>query len=774
MRLSRALESSLARAVREARTRRHEYLCIEHVLYALLHDADVADVIRACGGDVGALKRELAAYLDEQLERLPDGSDAPPQQTLGFQRILQRAAAHVQSAGKQEIDGRNVLVAIFREPDSQAAYLLGRQGITRLDVVSYLSHGISKVAEGPSPGGEEADEADETEGEGGPRRLRDPLSAFTENLVERAAAGRIDPLIGRGRELDRTIHVLCRRRKNNPVFVGDPGVGKTAIVEGFALRVHRGQVPPALRDVGVYALDMGALLAGTKFRGEFEARLKAVIGALRARPGAILFIDEIHTVVGAGATQGGSLDASNILKPALASGELRCIGATTYQDYKTHFERDRALARRFQRIEVAEPSIEDTHAILRGLKGHYERHHGVVYTDGALRAAADLAARHVNDRFLPDKAIDVIDEAGAAVQVLAAGRQRKTVRTRDIERVVATMAKIPPRTVSVSDRDRLGTLDRDMKLLVFGQDAAIDTVVSAIRLARAGLGAPDKPVGSFLFAGPTGVGKTEVAKQLAAALGVEFLRFDMSEFMEKHTVSRLIGAPPGYVGFDQGGLLTDAIRKTPHTVLLLDEIEKAHPDLFNILLQVMDHATLTDHTGRKADFRHTILVMTTNAGAQEMAAQAIGFGDPSNEDKGRKALERLFSPEFRNRLDAVVHFASLTPEAVERVVDKFVTELDAQLAARRVTINLSPAARRWLAERGYDPTFGARPMARLIQREVKRVLADEMLFGQLRDGGRVEIDAGAEGLTFRYVPLKAPAAPGERGRAAPFSARTPD
>jgi ATP-dependent Clp protease ATP-binding subunit ClpA len=749
MRLSRALETSLTLAVREARSRRHEYLCIEHVLFALLQDPAVVQVLRACGGDVDALRRDLVAYLDERLDALPLDQDAPPEQTLGFQRVLQRAAAHVQSAGKDEIDGRNVLVAIFREPDSHAAYLLARQGITRLDVVSYLSHGISKVPEASGPEGAAGEDDDEESGEDEhPRRARDPLAAFTVNLVERAAAGKIDPLIGRARELERTVHVLCRRRKNNPIFVGDPGVGKTAVVEGFALRVHQGEVPDILRNVGVYALDMGALLAGTKFRGEFEARLKGVIAALTARPGAILFIDEIHTVVGAGATQGGSLDASNILKPALASGDFRCIGATTHHDYKTHFERDRALARRFQKIEVGEPSVEETHAILRGLRPHYERHHGVTFTDRALRAAAELSAKHVNDRFLPDKAIDVIDEAGAALRVLPASKQKKTVRTRDIEHVVAIMAKIPARSVSISDRDRLQTLDRDMKLLVFGQDQAIDTVVSAIRLARAGLGQPEKPVGSFLFSGPTGVGKTEVAKQLASALGVEFLRFDMSEFMEKHTVSRLIGAPPGYVGFDQGGLLTDAIRRTPHTVLLLDEIEKAHPDVFNILLQVMDHATLTDHTGRKADFRHAILIMTTNAGAQEMAAAAIGFGDPTDtQDKGKKVLERLFSPEFRNRLDAVVQFAKLSPEAVERVVDKFLTELEAQLEDRRVTIQLSPAARRWLAERGYDTTFGARPMARLI--------------GQLKDGGRVEIDAGEAGLVFRYAPLKAPPVPAD-------------
>ncbi|TMA40991.1 MAG: AAA family ATPase [Deltaproteobacteria bacterium] len=677
MHLSRPLEMSLSLALREARGRRHEFLTVEHVLYALLHDEAVAEVVRACGGDVDALKQELATYLDERLERLPPDSEASPERTLGFQRILQRAAAHVQSSGKEELDGRHVLVAIFRETDSHAAYLLAKQGITRLDVVTYLSHGIAKAPE-PAPQPEEEDD------EEGPRSARDPLAAFTVNLVERAAAGHIDPLIG-------------------------------------------------------------------------QARLKAVIGALRAQPGAILFIDEIHTVVGAGAVQGGSLDASNILKPALAGGEIRCIGATTYHDYRSHFEKDRAFARRFQKIEVSEPSVEETHAILRGLKSHYETHHGVTYTDRALRAAAELAAKHVHDRFLPDKAIDVIDEAGAALQVSLRARPKKTVRTRDIEQVIATMAKIPPRTVSLSDRDRLQTLDRDMKLVVFGQDPAIDAVVASIRLARAGLRQPDKPVGSFLFAGPTGVGKTEVAKQLAAALGVEFLRFDMSEFMEKHTVSRLIGAPPGYVGFDQGGLLTDAIRRTPHNVLLLDEIEKAHPDLFNILLQVMDHATLTDHTGRQADFRHAILIMTTNAGAQEMAAAAIGFGEPTNRDKGRKALERLFSPEFRNRLDAVVTFASLTPEAVERVVDKFVTALEAQLVGRRVTQELTPAARRWLAERGYDEAFGARPMARLIEQRITKVLADEMLFGRLRDGGRAEIDADGEQLSFRYVPLGAPA-----------------
>ncbi len=748
MRLSRPLEASLTLAVREARRRRHEFLCLEHVLWALLADDGVVEVVTACGGDPAKLRHDLEHYLD-QMEALPPDVDVPPQQTLAFQRVLQRAAAHVQSSGRDEIDGRNVLVAIFRETDSHAAYLLGQQGVTRLDVVTYISHGIRKVPELPASGGPGAGVEGDEDDDG--QAARSPLEAFTVNLVEQAAAGKIDPLIGREREVERTVHVLCRRRKNNPVFVGDPGVGKTAIVEGLALRIHRKEVPKALQEAEIYALDMGALLAGTKFRGEFEARLKAVIGALKERSGAILFIDEIHTVVGAGATHGGSMDASNILKPALASGELRCIGATTYQDFKQHFERDRALARRFQKIELTEPSVDETHQILRGLKGRYEAHHGVTYTDTALRAAAELSAKHVHDRFLPDKAIDVIDEAGAAANVR--DTDKRTIRTKDVEHIVATMAKIPPRQVSLSDRERLETLDRDLKLLVFGQDEAVGAVVSAIRLSRAGLGTPEKPVGSFLFSGPTGVGKTELAKQLAAALGIEFIRFDMSEYMEKHTVSRLVGAPPGYVGFDQGGLLTDGIRKTPHAVLLLDEIEKAHPDIFNILLQVMDHATLTDAQGRKADFRHVILIMTTNAGAQEMAAAAIGFGNVTNAEKGQRALERLFSPEFRNRLDAVVHFASLGGEAVERVVDKFMTELEGQLAQRRVQVELAPAARRWLAERGYDRTFGARPMARLIQEKVKRVLADEMLFGRLKDGGKVEIDVANDELTFTYAPL---------------------
>ncbi len=749
MRISHELEISLSLAVNEAKRRRHEFLCIEHLLYALLYDDRVAEVIRQCGGDVDDPKAAPAKMFDEPMQTWPAETDVTPQHTVGFQRVIQRAAAHVQSAGKDEILGENVLAAIFREPDSHAVHLLEEQGITRYDVVSYISHGISKIGDDGALAGLTRDNDSDDDDEQRPQR--DPLGAYTTELVAKAAAGKIDPVIGRAAEIERTARVLCRRRKNNPVFVGDPGVGKTALAEGLALRIHEGDVPKALLDVEVYALDMGALLAGTRFRGDFEQRLKAVIAALQAKPNSILFIDEIHTIVGAGSASGSSLDASNILKPALASGEVRCIGATTYNDYKNFFERDRALARRFQKIEVDEPSIDEAVAILRGLKDRYEQHHGVSFTRNAIRSAAELADRYINDRYLPDKAIDVIDEAGAAVQMQPEGQRRKTVRTKDIEHIVATMAKIPPRTVSVSDRERLETLERDLKLTVFGQDEAIGSLAAAIKLSRAGLGHPEKPVGSFLFAGPTGVGKTEVARQLASALGVEFLRFDMSEYMEAHTVSRLIGAPPGYVGFDQGGLLTDAVRKTPHAVLLLDEIEKAHPNLFNILLQVMDHATLTDNNGRKADFRSVILIMTTNAGAQEMAAAAIGFGGRSNEAQGAKAIERLFSPEFRNRLDATITFGALSTEVIEKVVDKFVLELDAQLNEKKVFISISAAARRHLAERGYDPAFGARPMARLIQTEIKRVLADEILFGRLKDGGRVEIDADENGLRFEYV-----------------------
>ncbi|HSP99564.1 MAG TPA: ATP-dependent Clp protease ATP-binding subunit ClpA [Candidatus Dormibacteraeota bacterium] len=749
--ISRELEVTLGLALREAVRRHHEYLTLEHVLYALLHDDEVAEVIRQCGGNVEKLKQEVDQFLQEKLERLAQDQQAEPTQTIGFRRVLQRAALHVQSAGKEQIGGPDVLVSMFRESDSHAVYLLNKQGIERYDVVRYISHGLSKIADGREE--TEADEAEDDDGEGGDETRRQPrkaLDAFTVNLNQRAAEGDIDPLIGREDEVERTVHVLCRRRKNNPLYVGDAGVGKTAIAEGLALKIHRGQVPAVLAHSTIYALDMGALLAGTKYRGEFEQRLKAVITALKKEEGAILFIDEIHTVVGAGATSGGSMDASNILKPVLSSGKIRCIGSTTYDEYRSYFERDHALARRFQKIEINEPTVEQTYRILKGLKSHYEAHHGVVYTDAALRAAAELAAKHINDRRLPDKAIDVIDETAAAIKILPAHKQKKTVRASDVERIVAKIARIPARSVSTSDKARLERLDEDLKLSVFGQDKAIEALVTAIRVGRAGLGRPEKPVGSFLFAGPTGVGKTEVAKQLAHVLGVSFHRFDMSEYMEKHTVSRLIGAPPGYVGFDQGGLLTEAITRNPHAVLLLDEIEKAHPDLFNVLLQVMDHATLTDNNGRKADFRHVILIMTTNAGAREMAARTIGFSERSGAERGGEALEKLFSPEFRNRLDAVVQFDPLSPEVIAQVVDKFINELDVQLTPRKVALSLTPAARKYLAEKGYDRTFGARPMARLVHNEIKQALANELLFGRLQHGGKVIVDAADGKLLFRY------------------------
>jgi len=757
MMISRELEVTLGLALREAMHRKHEHLTLEHVLYALLHDTDVSEVLRHCGGDVDALKQEVDQFLTSTMTKLPDDQHGEPTQTIGFRRVLQRAAMHVQSSGKEQISGRDVLVSMFRETDSHAVYLLEKRGITRLDVVSYIAHGVSKLGEN-----EEDSVGDGDEDEGGGEAKRSPrkaLDAFTVNLNARAAEGDIDPLIGREDEVERTIHVLCRRRKNNPLYVGDAGVGKTAIAEGLALKIQRGDVPEVLKHCTIYALDMGALLAGTKYRGEFEQRLKAVISALKKDAGAILFIDEIHTIVGAGATSGGSMDASNILKPVLGSGKLRCIGSTTYDEYRSYFERDHALARRFQKIEVGEPTVEQTYRILKGLKSHYESHHGVTYTDGALRAAAELAAKHINDRRLPDKAIDVIDESAAAIKILPAHKQKKTVRAADVERIVAKIARIPARSVSTSDKSRLGRIDADLKLSVFGQDAAIDAVVTAIRVSRAGLGREDKPVGSFLFAGPTGVGKTEVAKQLAHVLGVQFLRFDMSEYMEKHTVSRLIGAPPGYVGFDQGGLLTEAITRNPHAVLLLDEIEKAHPDLFNILLQVMDHAALTDNNGRKADFRHVVLIMTTNAGARELAAGMIGFGGRSGAELGSEALNKLFTPEFRNRLDAIVQFASLTPDVIERVVDKFVIELDLQLNQKKVFLSITQAARKHLAEKGYDPTFGARPMARLIHNEIKQSLANEILFGRLQQGGTVVVDAAEGKLVFRYD--DAPAASGD-------------
>lgn len=749
--ISRELQATLGLAVADAKRRRHEYLTIEHVLYALLHDEDARAVIRQCGGDVDLLRRQLEDYLEDSVEKLPEGKESDPTQTLAFQRVMHRAALHVQSAGKRQIDSVNVLVALFRESGSHALYLLEQQDISRLDILNFVSHGISKIPDeddGALPG----DETGLSHAEGEGESPRDPLGAYTTDLVARAKEGKIDPLVGRQAEIQRTIHVLSRRRKNNPIFVGDAGVGKTALAEGLARKIAEGDVPESLREARIYALDMGSLLAGTKFRGEFESRMKAVLKALGDIPGAILFIDEIHTIIGAGAATGGAMDAAMLLKPALATGELRCIGSTTYQDFKSYFERDRALARRFQRIEVPEPSLGDTIEILRGLKPYYEEHHGVTYSASAIRAAAELSAKHINDRYLPDKAIDVIDEAGAKIKLQPKPRKKKIVTAKDIEAVVSQIARVPVKNVSISDREALATLESDLKQVVFGQEPPIHALATAIKMSRSGLGSPTRPIGSFLFAGPTGVGKTEVAIQLARILGVSFERFDMSEYMEKHTVSRLIGAPPGYVGFDQGGLLTDAIIRNPYAVLLLDEIEKAHPDVFNILLQVMDHATLTDNNGRKVDFRNVILIMTTNAGAQAMSRQAPGFTRSGPDlSKGKEAIERMFSPEFRNRLDATIEFNTLPAGVVERVVDKFLTELDLQLAEKRVDMEVTAEARGWLSEKGYDATFGARPMARLIQVSIKQILADEILFGRLKSGGKVLVDFdGEEKLTFSY------------------------
>jgi ATP-dependent Clp protease ATP-binding subunit ClpA len=747
--ITRELQATLSVAVNEAIKRRHEYITLEHLLFALLHEATASNVLRHCGGDLDTLRRDLNSFLTDQLERLPENLEVLPEQTTQFRYVLEYAMLQAEGSGQREVNGGNILAALYQAEQSHAVYFLKKQGITRLDVLNYIAHGISKITEGTvGPSGEDGEVGLEEEGT---QTVRDPLAAFTEDLVARAAAGHIDPLIGRTAEVQRTIQVLCRRRKNNPLYVGDPGVGKTAIAEGLALKIHLGEVPEVLREVEVYALDMGALLAGTKYRGEFEQRLKGVINALRKRPGSILFIDEIHTIVGAGATSGGSMDASNIIKPALASGEIRCIGSTTYPEYKAAFERDRALARRFQKIEIGEPTIEETVQILAGLKSYYEEHHGVRYTVEALRTAAELSAKHIHDRFLPDKAIDVLDEAGAAVKLLPVEKRPKTIRPKEIETVVSRMAKIPPRTVAVSEKERLQNLKQELQAVIFGQDQAIDGVVNAIKLSRSGLSHPEKPIGSFLFSGPTGVGKTELAKQLAHALGVEFLRFDMSEYMEAHTVSRLIGAPPGYVGFDQGGLLTDAINKTPYAVLVLDEIEKAHPNLFNILLQVMDHATLTDNNGKKADFHNVILIMTTNAGARELSEKGIGFQtDGGGKGKGRGAIERTFSPEFRNRLDAWIAFEQLSFETIGRVVDKFIGELRTQLADKKITIELTEEARAWLAKNGFDRLFGARPMARLIQIKIKQPLAEQLLFGEAPAGSKVLIDAKGDDLSIEF------------------------
>ena len=744
--ITKELENTLGAAVEEAIKRRHEYVTLEHLLLALLNDRTASDVIYHCGGNIDSLKKEVEQFFDEHMEKLEKEQVDLPEQTVMFRRVLQYALFQAEASQQKEVNSGSVLAALFHAQRSHAVYLLEKQGIKRLAVLNYISHGISTISEDSEPafGDVNTDAGEDAQ------TSRDPLKSFTVNLIERAAAGHIDPLIGRAAELQRTIQILCRRRKNNPVYVGEPGVGKTAIAEGLALKIHLGEVPEALRSAQVYALDMGALLAGTKYRGEFEQRLKGVISALKKIPDSILFIDEIHTIVGAGAVSGGTMDASNILKPALASSELRCIGSTTYGEYKASFERDRALARRFQKIEVAETSVEETVEILTGLKSYYEEYHGVRYSPQSLRVAAELSAKYMHDRFLPDKAIDVLDEAGAALKLLLPARKSKTVRPVDIETVVARMAKIPAKTVVSSEKVRLGELKSKLQSVIFGQDEAINQVVGAIKLSRSGLGQPEKPVGSFLFSGPTGVGKTELAKQLAAVMGVEFIRFDMSEYAESHTVSRLIGAPPGYVGFDQGGLLTDAINKTPYAVLVLDEIEKAHPNLFNILLQVMDHATLTDNNGKRADFRNVILIMTTNAGARELSEGGIGFQKDAGRGHGRGAIERTFSPEFRNRLDGWIAFKPLEFEVIEKIVDKFIDELNGQLKEKKVVVELSSEARMWLAKRGFDRLYGARPMARLIQSKIKEPLAEKILFGEVQLTGAVQVEVKDDGLVLVF------------------------
>ncbi len=756
--LSRNLEQTLHRALSLASDRKHEYGTLEHLLLGLADDSDAATVLKACGVDLTKLRADLTEFLDKDLAGLTTDRPGDPKPTAGFQRVVQRAAIHVQSSGRDEVTGANVLVALFSERESHAVYFLQLQDMTRLDAVNFISHGIAKSpgrsatrsAQGSSGGNEEGKEQPEREEKPNRRGNQDALANYCVNLNKKATAGKIDPLIGREMEIERTIQILCRRTKNNPLYVGDPGVGKTAIAEGLAKRIVEGDVPEVLAKSTIFALDMGALLAGTRYRGDFEERLKAVVSELENQPGAILFIDEIHTVIGAGATSGGAMDASNLLKPALASGNMRCIGSTTYKEFRNYFEKDRALVRRFQKIDVNEPSIEDTVKILRGLKTNYEQHHKVRYTEEAIRAAVELSAKYIHDRKLPDKAIDVIDEVGASRMLLPENKRRKTVTLKDVEEIVAKIARIPPKAVSADDKETLRTLDRDIKNMVFGQDNAVEALSAAIKLSRAGLREPEKPIGNYMFSGPTGVGKTEVARQLASTLGIELIRFDMSEYMERHSVSRLLGAPPGYVGFDQGGLLTDAIDQHPHAVLLLDEIEKAHPDLFNILLQVMDHGKLTDHNGKSVDFRNVILIMTTNAGASDMAKAAIGFGRDVRVGEDEEAVKRLFTPEFRNRLDAIIPFAALTPDIVARVVEKFILQLEAQLADRNVTIELSSAAKEWLSERGYDPLYGARPLARVIQETIKKQLAEELLFGQLVKGGGVKVTLKDGKLAFEF------------------------
>jgi ATP-dependent Clp protease ATP-binding subunit ClpA len=751
--LSNELEYCLNDAFHRAREARHEYLTVEHLLLAILDTPKVREILRACGADLTKLKQELKDHVDQATPHLEESEEREVQPTLGFQRVLQRAVFHVQSSGKKEVGVGNVLVAIFSEKQSHSVFLLNRQHVARLDVVNYISHGLSKIAD------ERTDkEETQTDPERDPEGAGSALDKYATNLNRLAQEGRIDPLIGRKLEIERTVEILCRRRKNNPLYVGEAGVGKTAIAEGLARLIVEGKVPDVLSDCTVFALDMGALIAGTKYRGDFEKRLKGVITELKKQPGAILFIDEIHTVIGAGAASGGVMDASNLIKPVLTNGELRCIGSTTYQEYRGIFEKDHALARRFQKIDVVEPSVEETIQILLGLKSRFEEHHSIVYAVDAMRAAAELSARHITERHLPDKAIDVVDEAGARLRLKPLAEREHTVEVRHIEEVVARMARIPPKSVSTSDREVLKNLERNLKLVIFGQDRAVESLAAAIKMARSGLGDQRKPLGNFLLAGPTGVGKTEVTRQLAIAMGVEFLRFDMSEYMERHTVSRLIGAPPGYVGFDQGGLMTEAITKHPHCVLLLDEIEKAHPDVFNLLLQVMDHGTLTDNNGRKADFRHIIIVMTTNAGAQEMSRPSIGFMHVDNASDGMEAIKRLFTPEFRNRLDAVIQFAPLDKPTIERVVDKLIVEVEAQLEQKGVTLTIDDAAREWIAEKGYDPKMGARPMARIIQEHIKRPLAEELLFGRLAGGGQVVVSVAEDRskLAFEFTPTQQP------------------
>ncbi len=743
--LSKDLEESLNHAFKDAREKNHEFMTVEHLLLVLLDNASATDVLKACGADLDNLRNELIEFLDETTPLLPPDDERDIQPTLGFQRVLQRAVFHVQSAGKREVTGANVLVAIFSEQESQAAYFLKKRGVSRLDVVNYIAHGIAKIKDEELPTGDLSGDEEESATDGANQSA---LDLYSINLNALARQGKIDPLIGRRHEIERTIQVLCRRRKNNPLFVGEAGVGKTALAEGLARKIVEGEVPEVLADATIYSLDLGALLAGTKYRGDFEKRLKAVLAQIKRESGSILFIDEIHTIIGAGAASGGAMDASNLVKPVLANGELKCIGSTTYQEYRGIFEKDRALARRFQKIDISEPTVEETVQILEGLKSRFEEHHHVRYTHQALRTSVELADRYINDRHLPDKAIDVIDEAGANQHLLPPSKRKKTIGVRAVESVVAKIARIPPKSVSANDKEILRNLGRDLKLVIYGQSDAIDALATTIKLSRAGLGIDQKPVGSFLFAGPTGVGKTEVTRQLARTLGIELIRFDMSEYMERHTVSRLIGAPPGYVGFDQGGLLTEAINKHPHAVLLLDEIEKAHPDVFNLLLQVMDHGTLTDNNGRKADFRNVIIIMTTNAGADLLNRPSMGFTHQDHASDGMAIIKKTFSPEFRNRLDATIQFKPLDSKTIGQVVDKFIFELEGQLEEKNVTLSVENEARVWLAMHGYDPQMGARPMARLIQEHIKKPLAEELLFGKLANGGHIDISLRNEALHF--------------------------